>query len=331
MRIFQLFCLVGSGKGVDDLVDTAIHDSVDLVQGQTDTMVCDTTLREIIGADTLIAHTGAHLTATHTGYFRAKPLLFDLVQLGCQHPHTFFPVLQLAAFFLAGDHDAGRSVDQTNSGRGFVNMLTTGTGCPVNLHFNIRRIDLHIHFLHFRKYSHGCGRGVNTATGFGFRHSLHPVHTGFVFHPGVGTTAADDERPLIAMEEEVIRLLNAEREKEGLPHLIADNTHYSKVMLRAQECEEYWSHTRPNGEKWSTVYEGMTNERIKMASENLAKNFITPESIVKALMESEAHRNNILNEKFTHVCIAIHTMAPQEDYPDYTLYTMAQHFYQEEE
>lgn len=127
------------------------------------------------------------------------------------------------------------------------------------------------------------------------------------------------------LEEDVIDLMNVEREKAGLKPLIANNTYYNNVLLRAQETEVHWSHTRPNGEKWYTVYDQSPLTGIKMIGENLGKNFTTAETIVNALMKSEDHRNNILNEKNTHVCVAITKMETEP------LYIMAQHFYHMEE
>ena len=112
--IFQLLGLVGSGEGIDDLVDVAVHDGVDLIKGQTHPVVGDTALGEIVGADPFVAHTGTHLAFPQTGVLGGNPLLFNFVELAGQHPHTFFPVLQLAALLLAGHHDTGGLVDEAN-------------------------------------------------------------------------------------------------------------------------------------------------------------------------------------------------------------------------
>ena len=61
LGVFQLFRLIGSGKGVDDLVQIPVHNGIDALQGQTHSVVGDPTLREVVGADALVAHTGAHL------------------------------------------------------------------------------------------------------------------------------------------------------------------------------------------------------------------------------------------------------------------------------
>lgn len=148
----------------------------------------------------------------------------------------------------------------------------------------------------------------------------------------VETPQEEFHRPLKEIEEEVIMLLNAEREKAGLKPFETELTYYDLVLIRTRECEEYWSHTRPNGEAWHNLYYNNPKIKdIKLIGENLGKNFSTAQIIVEALMNSEAHRNNILNPNFTHVCVAIIEMKPNEKYPNKTLYAMAQHFYFKEE
>ena len=120
---FQLFRLIGGGQGVNDLVQIAVHDGIDLIQRQADPMVRNPALGEIVGADPLVAHTGAHLAAAHTGDLAVQPLLLLLIELGGQHPHTFLPVLELAALLLAGHHNSRGLVDQTDGGAGFVDVL----------------------------------------------------------------------------------------------------------------------------------------------------------------------------------------------------------------
>ncbi len=156
-------------------------------------MIRHPALGEIVGADSLVTHAGAHLGAAQAGVLGFNPLLLNLIELGGQHPHTLFAVLHLAALLLTGHHDARGLVDQPDGGAGFVDVLTAGTGCPVYLHLNVRWVNLHIHLFHLRQHRHGGGGGVNPAAGFGFRHPLHPVDAGFVFQPGIGTPAIDDK------------------------------------------------------------------------------------------------------------------------------------------
>ena len=134
----------------------------------------------------------------------------------------------------------------------------------------------------------------------------------------------DSERPYKSLETKVIELMNEERARENLPPLQAYYAHYNKAVIRAKECLELWSHDRPNGREWHTVYDGAQDRRIKLMGENLARSFTTAEKIVKALMESPAHRANIMHTEYTHVCVGI---ILQETNDSYTTYAMAQHFY----
>lgn len=148
----------------------------------------------------------------------------------------------------------------------------------------------------------------------------------------VETFKEEIPRPLKELEEEVVMLLNVEREKAGVKPFETELTYYDLVLIRTKECEEYWSHTRPNGEAWHNLYYNNPKIKdIKLIGENLGKNFSTAQIIVEALMNSECHRNNILNPNFTHVCVAIIEMKPNQKYPNKTLYAMAQHFYFKEE
>ena len=133
------------------------------------------------------------------------------------------------------------------------------------------------------------------------------------------------------MEERIIALVNAEREKAGVAPLKIADRFYNETLLRTNECIEYWSHTRPNGKDCYTVYKNPYQYNIKLIGENLGKSFKTPEQIMEALMNSESHRKNILNKNFTHICVAITQMPPKEENQNYTLYALTQHFYKMEE
>lgn len=140
----------------------------------------------------------------------------------------------------------------------------------------------------------------------------------------------ETQRPLLEMELEAVRLVNAEREKVGLAPLVIDDTYYNLVKLRADECVEYWSHTRPNGQKWSSVYDGAQGfNGIRKIGENLGKNFMTVAQITEALMNSDGHRAAILGADYTHICIAITVM--NEGNGNDPLYAITQHFYKRED
>ena len=55
----QLFSLLAGGKGVNDLVQIAVHDLFQIVDGQADAVVGAAVLRKVVGADLLTAVAGA--------------------------------------------------------------------------------------------------------------------------------------------------------------------------------------------------------------------------------------------------------------------------------
>ena len=102
--------------------------------------------------------------------------------------------------------------------------------------------------------------------------------------------------------DEVIRLVNIEREKEGLKPL-------SKSEKLCEVAEDhsidmsrrnFFSHTNPDGE---SPYDRMGDRGIKysFAGENIAKGQSTPVAVVQAWMSSDGHRANILNPKFKNI------------------------------
>ena len=108
-----------------------------------------------------------------------------------------------------------------------------------------------------------------------------------------------------AIEQQILDLINAEREKAGLAPLTYNADIYECAVIRANEALEVWSHTRPDGTKYWTVYEECGKKITNCCGENLAKTFKDPVQIVQMLMESEGHRKNILYEDFKSVCIVV--------------------------
>lgn len=100
----------------------------------------------------------------------------------------------------------------------------------------------------------------------------------------------------------VIRLINEERKKAGLNPLEKNEKMMSAAAVRAEEINEVFGHTRPNGKACRTVLEELGYEG-DYAGENIAGGQKTPEKAVQAWLNSEGHRNNALNPnaKYTGV------------------------------
>lgn len=92
--------------------------------------------------------------------------------------------------------------------------------------------------------------------------------------------------------QELVRLMNEEREKAGVTPLYIDNDAMIYAQTRAQEITSSYSHTRPNGASWSDEWYEKFGTGI---NENIATHN-TPENVMKAWMKSPGHRGNILNK-----------------------------------
>ncbi len=110
--------------------------------------------------------------------------------------------------------------------------------------------------------------------------------------------SSDDS--LHAYVKEVINLVNAERAKEGLPSLTMDKKVQAAAQVRAMECEQLFSHTRPNGTSFVTALQEQ-NVSYRRAGENIAWGQRTPEQVVTGWMNSAGHRANIMNPHFTTI------------------------------
>ncbi|MEZ2716130.1 CAP domain-containing protein [Niallia circulans] len=101
---------------------------------------------------------------------------------------------------------------------------------------------------------------------------------------------------------EVIDLTNAERKKQGLPALQAYPELNNVADMKAKDMNDkgYFSHTSPTyGSPFDMMRDfGITYES---AGENIAQGQRSPEEVVNAWMNSEGHRANILNDKYTHI------------------------------
>ena len=100
--------------------------------------------------------------------------------------------------------------------------------------------------------------------------------------------------------QQVVDLVNAEREKAGLAPLTVDADVEKAAAVRAGEIQTVFDHTRPNG---SSFYTALTAQGVdyRSAGENIAWGQKTPEEVMTAWMNSAGHRANILNANYTHI------------------------------
>ncbi|MCM3320948.1 CAP domain-containing protein [Cytobacillus kochii] len=105
-----------------------------------------------------------------------------------------------------------------------------------------------------------------------------------------------------AYEQQVLDLTNKERANAGLPALKLD-VELSKVAReksRDMQAKGYFDHNSPT---YGSPFDMMKQFGISYTSagENIAQGQQTPEEVVQAWMNSQGHRENILNSSYTHL------------------------------
>lgn len=116
-----------------------------------------------------------------------------------------------------------------------------------------------------------------------------------------------------AYAAQVVKLVNEEREKNGLSPLTVKTNVANAAEVRAKELEASFSHTRPNGSDFSTAL-STAGVQYRGAGENIAYGQKTPEQVMQGWMNSAGHRANILNESFTSIGVGHYRSAAGVDY-----------------
>jgi uncharacterized protein YkwD len=115
--------------------------------------------------------------------------------------------------------------------------------------------------------------------------------------------------PVLASEinaENVVRYVNAAREKEGLEKLVVSEklTAVATAKVNDMVAHGYFAHTSPAGLTPWHWFEKIGYD-YKYAGENLAINFTTAEAQQSAWMNSPTHRKNIMHENYREIGVAV--------------------------
>lgn len=108
----------------------------------------------------------------------------------------------------------------------------------------------------------------------------------------------EEDSDINAIRQEILRLVNIERAKEGIAPLTMDNSNLTAAaQLRATELPTLYSHTRPDGTSCFTALSefGVT---YRYAGENIAAGYPSAAAVVNGWMNSEGHRANIMNPNY---------------------------------
>ncbi len=105
---------------------------------------------------------------------------------------------------------------------------------------------------------------------------------------------------------EIIRLTNEYRKANGLSALAHVELLDIPATLRAEEAGEVWSHTRPDGTNFHTVF-AQCGLKYTAYGENLfAVNAeYTPAQVLEEWQDSPAHNENLLRENFNGIGVGV--------------------------
>lgn len=109
-----------------------------------------------------------------------------------------------------------------------------------------------------------------------------------------------------AIENEVIRLVNLERSKRGLPALKANWELSRCARYKSQDMlkKRYFAHNSPT---YGSPFTMMRNFGIRFtaAGENIAMGQRTPQEVMNGWMNSAGHRANILSTKYDQIGVGV--------------------------
>lgn len=123
-----------------------------------------------------------------------------------------------------------------------------------------------------------------------------------LIYPGQVINIPTLNAAVTSYEQEVIRLVNEIRVKNGLRALTHDWELSRVARYKSQDMKDnrYFSHTSP---VYGSPFQMIRNFGIsfRSAGENIAKGYATPQAVVNGWMNSSGHRANILNAGYTHI------------------------------
>lgn len=112
--------------------------------------------------------------------------------------------------------------------------------------------------------------------------------------------------PLKSIEDEIVRLVNIERSKNGLAPLTSNWQAARCARIKSQEMidKNYFSHTSPT---YGSPFKMMESFglRFSAAAENIAYGQRTAQEVMNSWMNSPGHRANILSKSYTQIGVGV--------------------------
>lgn len=131
--------------------------------------------------------------------------------------------------------------------------------------------------------------------------NLHIINPDIIY-PGQVLNIPKNDAAVLNYENEVIRLVNEIRVKNGLNPLTADWELSRVARYKSQDMKDnnYFSHNSP---VYGSPFDMIKNFGIsyRSAAENIAKGQKTPQAVMNGWMNSSGHRANILNATYKKI------------------------------
>ena len=109
---------------------------------------------------------------------------------------------------------------------------------------------------------------------------------------------------LDALASQAIALTNVQRNAYGVASLSTDSQLCTFAKIRAAELNSLFSHTRPDGSSCFTVLDSYTGS-LSTAGENLAYGYASAADVINGWMNSQGHKENILESSFDRIGIGV--------------------------
>lgn len=142
--------------------------------------------------------------------------------------------------------------------------------------------------------------GEYVLTGFGYQQDANTQTSADARQDAYKQTSINTQQnapqPNTALAREVLSIVNSDRAAHGLPAMRMDANLCAAAYERALEIKRSFSHTRPDGRRFSTICEGAYAENIARGQRSAAR-------VMAAWMSSPGHRKNILNPRYDAIGI----------------------------
>ncbi len=102
-------------------------------------------------------------------------------------------------------------------------------------------------------------------------------------------------------------MINKERRKYGFASFDKNPLLQSAAQKRAKELSKKFSHTRPNGYKWTSAI-SMEYDFLR-AAENIGRDFATPQQVVDAWMKHSSTKAKIISKKYKEIGVGVYLSA----------------------